>query len=317
MSGETSKPSLDATVLIATYNRSSLLAEAMEAILEQETAPGFEWELLVVDNNSGDDTARVVESYARRSAVPVRYVFEKQQGKSNALNTGLAHARGSIVVFTDDDVLVPKDWVATAQEVLERWTADVAGGRILPKWDAPPPIWLLKNPQLRGWLALMEAEAPQPVELPMRGPGRIWGANMVFRRSVLDQIGLFDVRLGPNGTRPVNFEDVDMVERALRGGRKAVYDPKLVVYHRIPSGRMQKSYFRRWAFVSGRAARLRGAAPSSRFQVFGRPVWLYLRTARALAHWLVAKCIRRSSALDLELEWLTLAGVFWWYREGV
>src|SRR5207247_4457015 len=106
-----------------------------------------------------------------------------------------------------------------------KWGVDVAGGRILPKWELTPPPWLADNAVLRGWLALMEVETSQMLRLPLTGPGRIWGANMVFRRSVFDQVGLFDVQLGPSGTRPVNFEDVDMVQRALRSGRKAVYDP--------------------------------------------------------------------------------------------
>jgi hypothetical protein len=162
----------------------------------------------------------------------------------------------------------------------------------------------------------MEVETPQMLRFPLTGPGRIWGANMVFRRSVFDQVGLFDVQLGPSGTRPVNFEDVDMVERALRSGRKAVYDPDLVVYHRIPPQRMRRAYVRRWALVSGRAARLRGAAAMGRFPVFGRPMWLYLQTVVMLTRWLVAAVLRRPTALDLELEFLNSAGLLWWYREG-
>ena len=306
---------MDVTVLIATYDRASILAGALEAVLAQRTPPELRWEFLVVDNNSHDGTRAVVERYARESAVPVRYLFEERQGQSYALNTGLGLALGAIVAFTDDDVLVPPDWIATALRVFDRWGADVAGGRILPKWEMPPPPWLANNTQLRKHLALMEVETPQTLEYPSRGPGRIWGANMVFRRSVFDQLGLFDVELGPVGTQPVNFADVDMVERALRNGRKAVYDPELVVYHRIPPERMRMGYFRRWAFVTGRAEALRGPAAMGRFPVFGRPLWLYLRTVAVLGEWLIAESLRRPTAVDLQLDFLSLAGLFWWFPE--
>jgi glycosyltransferase involved in cell wall biosynthesis len=317
MTGESStSPPLDATVLIATYNRASILGEAITAVLAQQTPPDFRWELLIVDNNSRDETRTVVERYARESDVPVRYLFEGRQGKSHALNTGLEQARGAIVAFTDDDVLVPPDWIATAQRVLGRWNADAAGGRILPRWELPPPSWLLRNAQLHGSLALMEVERPQVLHLPLKGPASIWGANMAFRRSVFEKVGLFDVQLGPSGTRPVNFEDVDLVERTLRSGGRAVYDPELVVNHRIPAERMRMAYFRRWALVSGRAARLRSTPATGRFPVLGRPAWLYLRAGATLVKWLIAMSLRRPIALDLELDFFKLAGLFWWYREG-
>ncbi len=307
---------MDATVLIATYNRAPILGHAIQAVLAQQTPPGLGWELLIVDNNSRDDTKAVVERYARASPVPVRYLFEGRQGKSHALNAGLGQVQGAVVAFTDDDVLIPQNWLATALRVLDRWGADGAGGRILPRWDTPPPPWLANNSALRGRLAIMEVDTSQVLQYPQLGPGMIWGANMVFRRSVFDQVGLFDVELGPSGGRPVNFEDVDLVERALKKGRKLVYDPELVVYHRVPKERMRLSYFRRWAFVTGRADALRGMVGKGRFPVFGRPFWLYRRTAALLGEWLIASLLRRPTALQLQFDLLNQAGRLWWYRDG-
>ena len=162
----------------------------------------------------------------------------------------------------------------------------------------------------------MEVQTHQVLQYPLIGPGKIWGCNMVFQRSVFDQVGLFDTALGPSGTRPVNFEDVDMVERALRAGRKMIYDPELVVYHRVPSDRMRMSYFRRWAFMTGRAEALRGMAGTGRLPLFGRPFWLYRTTAALFAEWLVAALLRRPAALELQLDLLNFAGRLWWYREG-
>jgi glycosyltransferase involved in cell wall biosynthesis len=306
---------MNATVLIATYNRARILGDAIEAVLTQRTIPDFQWELLIVDNNSRDDTRAVVERYVGVSPVPVRYLFEPQQGKSHALNAGLGQTRGSIVAFTDDDVLVPPDWLATAVSILDRWGADGGGGRVLPKWETAPPSWLASNPRLRGHLALMEVETHQMLQYPLKGPGNIWGANMVFRRSVFDQVGLFNIELGPSGGRPVNSEDLDIVERALKIGRKVVYDPDLVVYHRVPAQRMRMRYFRRWAFVTGQGAALRGTSGPGNFPIFGRPFWMYRKTAALLRAWLVAALLRRPQALELQLDCFNMAGRLWWYRD--
>jgi glycosyltransferase involved in cell wall biosynthesis len=308
---------MDVTVLIATYNRAALLGEAIEAVLAQRLPPGLTWELLVVDNNSHDATPEVVQRYARGSTVPVRYLREPHQGKSNALNAGLGEAQGNVVAFTDDDVLVPPDWVATALRVLDRWGAEGAGGRILPRWEMSPPQWLANSPLLRARLALVEVETSQVLKYPIRGPGIIWGANMIFRRTVFDHIGAFDVKLGPIGSRPVNSEDLDMVERAVLHGHTLVYDPEIVVYHRIPSARMRMSYFRRREFAGGLARALRAAPVMGRFAVLGRPAWVYLRTGAALGRWLIAASLRRPDALELELEFFGTAGLLRWYPESL
>jgi glycosyltransferase involved in cell wall biosynthesis len=307
---------MDLTVLIATYNRAAILGEAIESVLAQRLPPGVRWELIVVDNNSHDDTKAVVEHYIRTSAMPVSYLFEGRQGKSHALNAGLKRAEGDVIAFTDDDVLVSPEWVATALRVMDRSGADGAGGRILPKWVTPPPAWLANNARLRSYLALVEDVTPQVLSYPLSGPGCIWGANMVFRRSVFNEIGEFDVELGPSGRVPVNSEDLDMVERALRRGLKIVYDPELVVHHRVGGERMRKNYFRRWAFTAGLAVAVRALPPRGHHVALGRPFWLYRRAARAFSQWCVAALLRRPHTLLMGVDFFHAAGILWWYPEA-
>lgn len=309
---------MNVTVLIATYNRAAMLGETIDAFAAQRTPPALRWELLVVDNNSRDDTRGVVDRYAQDFIVPLRYLFEPRQGKSHALNAGIRVAQGEVIAFIDDDVLVPPDWVATVQRVMDRWSADGAGGRILPRWEISPPQWLVKSPLLRARLALVEVEAPEVLAIPMTGQARIWGANMVLRRTVFDQIGGFDVRLGPTGTRAVNYEDYDMLERAITSGHKVVYDPELTVYHRIPAARMRKGHFRRWEFNTALAVVLRNPMPKMRrFSLLGRPLSLYRKTAIALMKWLIAASLRQPVALQAELDFFGAAGILWWYPESL
>ena len=100
------------TVLIATYNRARLLDETLESLSSLRVAPrDVAWDVLIVDKNSSDSTRAIVESRARRFPVPLRYLFEGAQGKSRALNAGLALCDASIIAFTDDDVRVSSGWL--------------------------------------------------------------------------------------------------------------------------------------------------------------------------------------------------------------
>src|SRR3990167_2999593 len=91
------------SVIIATYNRCENLKEALRTLYQQENDGTFDYEIIVIDNNSKDQTREVVESFIAKEGLKVRYIFEPIQGKVYALNTGITHAKGEIVAFTDDD----------------------------------------------------------------------------------------------------------------------------------------------------------------------------------------------------------------------
>src|SRR5438045_1834714 len=97
------------SVLIATYNRVSMLADTLTSLAC--LAPACPWAVIVVDNNSTDSTREMVEAAARTFPAPLRYAFEREQGRSAALNCGFRLAGGDIIVTTDDDVRVDADWL--------------------------------------------------------------------------------------------------------------------------------------------------------------------------------------------------------------
>src|SRR5262245_4311075 len=129
-----------ATVLICTYNRARALGETLDSLARMTVPSAVSWDVLIVDNNSSDDTAAVVRDRQGAFPVPLEYLHEPRQGKSYALNTGLAAGRSSFVVFTDDDVLVEPDWL---QAAIAPMTADAGidytGGPVYPIWEAPCP----------------------------------------------------------------------------------------------------------------------------------------------------------------------------------
>ncbi len=132
----------DISAVITTYDRSEMLAAALESLLGQETG-GVSYEVIVVDNNSTDNTRATIESFIARGHDNLRYVFEPKQGIAHGRNAGIAAAQGDIIAFTDDDVVVTDNWIATIKQTFaENPKVDYIGGKILPRWVEPPPQWL-------------------------------------------------------------------------------------------------------------------------------------------------------------------------------
>src|SRR5262249_19259934 len=156
------------------------LPAALSALLAQ--TGDVSSEIVVVDNNSTDDTAAVVRPIARASAGRVRYAFEPRQGLSHGRNAGIALARAPIIAFTDDDVRVSADWILQITRAFREYPgAGYVGGRVLPYWHAPPPSWLTEA----HWAPL----ALQDYGPDTRVSGReravcLVGANLAFRKQV-------------------------------------------------------------------------------------------------------------------------------------
>ena len=234
------------SVVIATYNRAADLRETLASLAGLQ--PDGPWEAIVVDNNSPDETRAAVMEAARSFPVPLRYLFEPQQGRSPALNAGIKAAGGEIIATTDDDVRVPPDWLTRASEGLTRLDCDYVGGRVLPIWGGPRPEWL-PNHGGRHWavIALLDYGA-EPIEFGTRVP---LGVNMAFTRSAFDRAGLFDPHIGRRAGTLLGQEVREWCIRARRAGVRGFYVPDLTLQHIIPAERLHKRYFRRWFYWRG------------------------------------------------------------------
>lgn len=321
---------VDVSVVIATFNRAHDLRETLHSLSLLRSART--WEVIVVDNNSTDETRRVVEEAARRYPVPLRYAFETRQGRSPALNAGIALSRAEVIVTTDDDVRVEPDWLDRTVEALTRLDCDYVGGRVLPIWEAPRPEWL-PNHGGKHWavVALLDY-GDRPIEFGARVP---LGVNMGFRRSAFERAGLLDPDTGRKAGTLLGQEVREWCIRARAAGLRGFYVPEMVVRHVIPAARLRKRYFRRWFYWRGisrarlyersgfdmeapeRAAPERQAVP----HVFGVPRYLY-RTAMAHARDWIAALARRDAVASFDHElWLWFfAGIVrqrWTDRHGV
>jgi glycosyltransferase involved in cell wall biosynthesis len=242
---------VDISVVLCTYNRCEDLATALQSIAASEVASSVNWEVLVVDNNSTDQTRNVVEGFCRLYPARFRYVFEPKQGLSYARNAGVANARGEVLAFTDDDVTVKSTWLQNLTAELlsaDGWAG--AGGRTLPAQKFTPPSWLSNDFDNWGGIVFAYFDiGNSPGELD-RAP---FGANMAFRKTVFAKYDGFRTDLGRNPGDKIGNEDTEFGRRLMAAGERLRYEPSAVVYHPVPEGRITKEYFFSWWFDYGRA----------------------------------------------------------------
>jgi glycosyltransferase involved in cell wall biosynthesis len=240
-----------ASVVIPTFNSAHLLVETLESLAARAHLP-HSWDVIVVDNNSTDHTRAVVTERTHSFPVPLRYVFERAQGRSHALNAGIAASTAPILVFTDADVVVESSWLAAAVEPLMDGAIDYVGGRVRPIWGGQRPDWLpLDRSDLWGTVAILDY-GPEPFIFEERRRVPL-GANMAVRRSLLERIGTFDGRLGRSGTKLLGQEVPEFLARARAAGARGLYVPAMAVNHHVPAWRLTKHYFRRWWYGKGRS----------------------------------------------------------------
>jgi glycosyltransferase involved in cell wall biosynthesis len=237
------------SVVITTFNRAALLEQTLGKMRSQAFAASDE--LIVVDNASSDRTPEVIETAAREFPVPLRYLRESEPGKTPALNAGIAAARGDVLALTDDDVLVAEDWIAAIRVLFSDPSLDLAGGRVDPFWESPPPRWLQvegkgQYTEMASPLALQHYGAAQPL-----GARTAVGANLIVRRRSYDALGGFAAHLGRRRGTLLCGEDHDFCERAVAAGMRCEYRPEILVRHWVPASRGTLRYHARWFFWSG------------------------------------------------------------------
>jgi glycosyltransferase involved in cell wall biosynthesis len=240
---------MNITVILCTYNRCASLSRALESVAASELPTSVEWEVIVVDNNSNDETRRVTEEYCRRYQNRFRYVFEARQGKSHALNAGVRQARGDILAFMDDDVTVEPRWLQILTSSLHDGEWAGSGGRIFLEKTFSPPRWLeLDGPYSLGGVLGVFNRGDKPGELDWAP----YGANMAFRKVMFEKYGGFRTDLGPPPGNEAGGEDVEFGRRLMLAGERLRYEPLAILYHSVPQNRLRKEDFLAWYFDFGR-----------------------------------------------------------------
>jgi glucosyl-dolichyl phosphate glucuronosyltransferase len=269
---------MDISIVLGTYNRAVSLRTTLESFCQLAIPPDLTWELLVVDNNSTDGTRLAVEEFVRK--LPLRYIFEGKQGRSAALNAGIAAATGDVVAFTDDDILLDKFWLSNLANTFRQHECAAVAGRVVAQWNHPKPSWLTMEDQL-AIVRFDFGDEPKQIYVPPLG------ANSAFRKEVFQRYGLFRLDLGVSGSQhTITCDDTEFGERLIRGREKIIYCPTAVVYHPVDPMRATKSYFRSWYYYNGRSLTRTAGLPRVGSFCFGVPRWMYRELATAVSGWL-------------------------------
>src|ERR1700682_656981 len=276
---------MDFSVVICTYNRVSSLGKTLESLSQMSVPSDLKWEVLVIDNNSTDTTRQQVATFIERSRLNMRYIFEPRTGKSFALNTGIAEAKGHIVAFTDDDVQVTAEWLQELAVTFREFDCIGVGGRSIPVWNGlRRPDWLVTvGPHRLSSGPILDFDFGDEAE-PL--PVSPWGLNMAFRRLAFEKYGLFRTDLGPSGSRRILAEDTEFGRRLIRSGEKIIYSPKAAVFHPVGRERITRKYFLSAYFNLGRAEIREEGCPSEAVLWFGVPRFMFRSLIASSAHWL-------------------------------
>ena len=237
------------SVIVCTRNRAHYLSDCLRSLAAQKCDSPFE--VVVIDNGSTDETPAVIRQWCEQDP-RFRSAREDRPGLSRAKNAGVRAARGGLLVFTDDDVVIEPHWLATYCEFFARHSAEsiLAGGPIIPVPDdlADWPAWF-DQPALCE-LGLLDYQAERPLE-----EGEyLWGANMAIPRTVFTAFGPWDETVGRKGDERGTFEDVEYQERVKELGGAVWFCPAAFVRHRVDRRTITPRRVVSTAFARGRNA---------------------------------------------------------------
>ncbi len=248
-------------VVVCTWNRAPQLADTLQSLTKLIVPYDRQLRIIVVDNNSTDETAKVIVEFAahkffnRHTLLPL---FESQQGHTHSRNAAIAHLDSDLVMWTDDDVAVDPFWLQKMVEFADLHpSAAFFGGPIVAKLLPRCPDWIEQNWEiLKGCFADRQI-GDQPLELTHdRLP---YGANFAVRGSVQKAFP-FDTELGRRAEDVLGEDELDVMRRMLEAQLSGYWNPEARVTHVIPSERVNEEYVRQYFVGQGRALICKGEA---------------------------------------------------------
>jgi GT2 family glycosyltransferase len=268
------------SIVICTHNRVNLLRRCLDVLQNQQRVSPNDLETIVVDNRSTDATKEAVAEFGGRN-FPVRYIFEPTLGLSVARNTGLVAARAPLVAYLDDDAFAEPQWAEAVLQAFESHDPSIAvvAGRVFPEWEIAPPACM--TPYLEA-LYTVHDRGDEPKL--MKETEYFVGANMTFRRTVLQQLGGFEARLGRIGSSLLSNEETHLRDRLAALGYGCAYAPRAVVHHHIGKDRLTPQYIRKRLLAQGESDVIGAVLKSGTGSIGTRLYRCLLDVARVVKH---------------------------------
>lgn len=240
------------TVAICTFNRCESLRVTLDSLASQTGVELSSVDVLIIDNNSTDDTELVVDAFADR--LPIRRVVELRQGLSHARNRSVSEFRGDVLLFADDDVRLGQTWLAAFKEAIRRFPdAEYFGGRIIPEWSGSRPRWVRDACVHLIDGVLVWFDHGQITRLFENGETAPFGASFGITRSLLDRLGGFRLDLGVGGQGLGRGEETEFLLRARASGASGVYVGEALSFHRVDRRRLTLGALYRHGKACGRS----------------------------------------------------------------
>jgi GT2 family glycosyltransferase len=224
------------TIIVPTKNRFDALIKLLDSLRKLRELERIQPEIIIGDNNSTDGTWEALQRESRNFPVALQLIKVTTPGKSAVMNEAIRAARGKILAFLDDDVIVDPGWLQSIDHFLKNNAYLVAQGVIrIPSPEA-------EDPQTKRLLDRYHTISRLEYGREKQSLNSLNGANLVIYREVLDRIGHFDERLGPGAAG--TSEDVELARRIVRAGLKIGYIHEAIVYHRVDPSRLTDEYFK-------------------------------------------------------------------------
>ncbi|MFH0758625.1 MAG: glycosyltransferase [Bacteroidota bacterium] len=239
------------SVIICCYNSAERIEEVLLCIQKQRDTEHFPWEVILVDNASGDRTSEVAEASWTLEGVPLNIVFEYTPGLSAARVKGLRTSRFPVVVFVDDDNLIAEDYISRAYHIMtEHKDVGLAGGLGIPVTNGDLPPWFAsyQDAYAVGPQAACEGYVPE-------SRSYLHGAGLIMRKNVWDLIvskGIVLMLSGRKGKSLSSGEDYEISLLFRMAGFRMWYDSKLEFKHILPEARLHWNYLRKLQYAFGR-----------------------------------------------------------------
>ena len=245
--------SLDLSIAVCTYNRSDVLPKCLESLVDQ-TADSELFEVLIIDNNSTDDTKKITKDFCGKHH-NFRYVFEEKQGLSHARNRAIVEARGEYLAYIDDDAIADKDWIKNILAVIKRDSSIVAfGGSIYPWYNSKKPKWFQDEFEIFSL-----GEQIFQLNEQNRSFG-LNGSNMIFKKEILNKYNGFSAEYGMNGDKIAFGEESLLFNKMLKNNENIQYFPDIKVLHLVSNKKYSLKYVFQKSLQNGKAiAKIRGS----------------------------------------------------------
>jgi len=238
------------SVVLCCHNSATRLPQTLRHLAAQQVPPGLQWELLVIDNASTDDTRRLVDEFSSQyPRLALRLVSEPRLGQAYARQRGMAEALCDTILFVDDDNWLAPNYVALVANTLQREPGIAAlGGMSTACCEGPEPSWLSRY---QGWYAVTGCADCEP---ELKEQSFLWTAGAAFRRQILDRVRRLDLPILLSGRRGKSLdggEDVELSHLIRLAGGKMYRHAGLYFQHYLPAGRLTWDYLRRLHYAAG------------------------------------------------------------------